>query len=67
MSEPTEADVQARAKRNFVAKNHDDRAWDVAFTQREARQGHSVLCLSEHERSEYLEQARYELRKQPAV
>ena len=66
MGEPTEAEVLARAKRTFVAKNHDDRAWDLAFTEREAREGHSVMCLSEQERQEYLEQARYELRSRPA-
>ena len=62
MSEPTEAEVLARAKRTFIAKNHDDRAWDVGFTEREARQGHSVACLTELERQEYIEQARHELR-----
>lgn len=62
MIEPDEADVLARAKRTFIAKNHDDRAWDAAFTEREAREGHSVLCLTEAERREYLEQARHELR-----
>lgn len=62
MSEPTEGDVLARAKRTFIAKNHDDRAWDAGFTDREARQGHNVACLSELERQEYLEQARHELR-----
>lgn len=66
MSEPTDADVLARAKRTFIAKNHDDRAWDPAFTDREARQGHPVMCLSEQERQEYLEQARHELRNRPA-
>lgn len=43
-------------------KNYDDPAWDAGFTEREARQGHSVACLIELERQEYLEQARYELR-----
>jgi hypothetical protein len=62
MGEPTEADVLARAKRTFIAKNHGDRAWDAGFTEREARQGHNVACLTELERQEYLEQARYELR-----
>ena len=62
MGEPTEAEVLARAKRTFIAKNHDDRAWDQGFTDRETRQGHSVACLSELERQEYLEQARHELR-----
>lgn len=66
MSEPTDADVLARAKRNFVARNRDDRAWDAAFTNREAREGHIVLCLSDAERDEYLEQARHELRNEPA-
>ena len=62
MSEPTEAVVLARAKRTFIVKNHDDRAWDVGFTEREARQGHRVTCLTEIERQEYLEQARFEHR-----
>ena len=62
MSEPTEADVLARAKRTFIEKNHDDRAWDAGFTEREIRQGHRVACLTELERQEYLEQARHELR-----
>lgn len=62
MSEPTDVEVLARAKRTFIAKNHDDRAWDDEFTEREARQGHIVVCLTELERQEYLEQARHELR-----
>ena len=62
MAEPTEAEVLARAKRTFVAKNHDDRGWDADFTEREARRGHTVACLTETERQEYLDQARYELR-----
>lgn len=62
MGEPTEAEVLARAKRTFIAKNHNDRAWDAGFTKREARRGHSVTCLTEVERQEYLEQARHELR-----
>ncbi len=66
MSEPSEADVLARAKRNFIACNQDDRAWDEAFTDRENRQGHPVLCLSEDERGEFLAQARHELLNEPA-
>ena len=66
MSEPNEADILARAKRNFVSRNRDDRAWDGAFTDREARQGHSVLCLSQDERDEYMAQARHELLNEPA-
>jgi hypothetical protein len=62
MSEPNEDEVLARAKRTFIEKNHDDRAWDEAFTDREARKGHTVVCLTELERQEYLEQARHELR-----
>lgn len=62
MGEPTEADILARAKRTFIEKNHDDRAWDAGFTEREARHGHNVACLTELERQEYLEQARHELR-----
>lgn len=65
MSEPSEADILARAKRNFIARNHDDRAWDDAFAGREAREGHIVLCLSEDERGEYLSQARHELLNEP--
>lgn len=66
MSEPTNDEVLARAKRTFIAKNRDDRAWDESFTQREAREGHPVHCLSETEREEFLEQARHELRNSPA-
>lgn len=66
MSKPTEAEVLARAKRTFIAKNHNDRAWDERFTDREARKGHSVACLTEIERQEYLEQARYEFSSRPA-
>lgn len=62
MNEPTEAEVLARAKRTFIAKNHDDRAWDADFTKREARKGRIVNCLTELERQEYLDQARHELR-----
>lgn len=65
MREPAEEDVLARAKRNFIARNRDDRAWDAAFTDREAREGHPVLCLSEDERGEYLAQARHELMNEP--
>lgn len=65
MGEPSEADVLARAKRNFIACNHDDRAWDAAFTTRENRQGHPVLCLSEDERGEFIAQARHELLNEP--
>ena len=62
MGEPTEVEVLARAKRNFISKNHNDRAWDAGFTEREVRQGHIVSCLTEFERQEYLDQARHELR-----
>lgn len=62
MSEPTDAEVLARAKRTFIARNHNDRAWDDEFTEREARRDHTVVCLTELERQEYLEQARHELR-----
>ena len=41
MGEPNEADVLARAKRTFIEKNRDDRAWDAGFSDREARQGTS--------------------------
>jgi hypothetical protein len=54
--------MSARAKRTFIAKYRDDHAWDAGFTEREARQGHSVTCLTELERQEHLEQARPELR-----
>jgi hypothetical protein len=66
MSEPIEDEVLARAKRTFIAKSRDDRAWDKSFTEREAREGHPVHCLTEIEREEYLEQARHELRNKPA-
>ena len=65
MSGPTEEDVLARAKRNFIAHNQDDRAWDEGFTDREHRQGHPVLCLSEDERGEFIAQARHELLNEP--
>lgn len=65
MAGPTEADVLARAKRNFIAHNQDDLAWDESFTQREVRQGHPVLCLCEDERGEFLAQARHELLNEP--
>jgi hypothetical protein len=65
MTEPTEAEVLERAKLTFLAKSHDDRAWDKGATQCEADKGHSVMCLTEEERQEYLEQARHELRAQP--
>lgn len=65
MSAPTEAEVLARAKRNFVAHNQHDRAWDESFTDRESRQGHLVLCLSEDERGEFIAQARHELMNEP--
>jgi hypothetical protein len=65
MAAPIEADVLAKAKRNFIARNQDDRAWDEGFTDREVRQGHPVLCLSEDERGEFLAQARHELMNEP--
>lgn len=65
MSEPSEADVLARAKRTFIAHNQDDRAWDESFTTRETRRGHSVLCLSDDERGEFIAQARHELLNEP--
>lgn len=65
MREPSEADILAKAKRNFIAHNQDDRAWDEAFTSRENRQAHTVLCLSEDERNEFLAQARHELLNEP--
>lgn len=61
MIEPSEAEVLARAKRTFIARNQDDRAWDESFAIRENRQGHPVLCLSDDERGEFLAQARHEL------
>ena len=65
MTESTEAEVLARAKSNFIDTTHDDRAWDKEAMQREADKGHSVMCLTEEERQEYLEQARHELRSRP--
>ena len=65
MSEPSDAEILARAKRNFIAHNQDDRAWDEGFTTREHRQGHPVLCLSEDERGEFIAQARHELLNEP--
>ena len=62
MSEPTDVEVLTRAKRTFTAKNHNDRAWDEVFTDWEVRQGNNVVCLTEVERQEYIEQARHELR-----
>ena len=67
MGQFSEAEVLARAKRNFIARNQDDRAWDEGFEIRETRQGHPVLCLSDDERGEFIAQARHELLNDPVV
>lgn len=68
MSEPDEFRVLARAKLNFAQKCQCGRVWDEGCAQHDAETGllSIDLCLTEEERSEFLEQARYELRNEPA-
>ena len=66
MAEPDETLVLARAKMNFARKGHGDRCWDADMVVDHVY-GSPVMALSEEERSEYLEQARYELRTEPSA
>ena len=68
MSEPDEFLVLARAKLNFAQKCSGGRIWDEACAQDDAGTGLSRrdLCLTDEERAEFLEQARHELRNEPA-
>ncbi|WP_375465746.1 hypothetical protein [uncultured Methylobacterium sp.] len=67
MIEPDETLVVARAKRNFAAKGHGDRAWDADNAVQAPLCGGSILVLSQEERDEYLDQARHELRSEPGA
>jgi hypothetical protein len=62
-SEPTpdDADVVARAKQNFLARNCGHRAWDCEAASLAPDHRGGVLPLSAQERSEFVEQARHEL------
>lgn len=66
MAEPDETLVLARAKMNFARKGHGDRCWDADIDV-DLAYGSQVMALSEEERAEYLEQARYELRSEPSA
>ena len=66
MAEPDETLVLARAKMNFAQKGHGDRCWDADIDVDHAYGTH-VMALSEEERSEYLDQARHELRTEPSA
>ena len=66
MTDPDEMLVLARAKRNFAVKAHADRCWEPDSTNCEESYGRSLMALSDAEREEYLEQARHELRNEPA-
>ena len=55
---PSQRDIEAVAMRNFEARNHRrDRAWSRA----QGKSDRPVYVLSERERSEFIEQARYEV------
>ena len=45
MAGPTEADVLARAKRNFIAHNQDDLAWDESFPPAGSKAGAPCALL----------------------
>ncbi len=68
MSEPDDYLVLARAKLNFARKCPGGRLWDNGCAQDEAvtRLSSKDLYLTDEERAEFLEQARYELRNEPA-
>ena len=66
MVEPEEPLVLARAKHNFAARGHGDRAWDDGDVGQATLCGGPILVLSQAERDEYLDQARHELRSEPA-
>lgn len=66
MIEPDEMLVLARAKRNFAVTAHADRCWEPGSTASEESYGRTLMVLSDAEREEYLEQARHELRNEPA-
>jgi hypothetical protein len=54
----SELDLELVAKQNFEARNvRGDRAW----SRDQARGGRPVYVLSERERAEFIEQARYQL------
>ena len=68
MSEPDEYLVLARAKLNFARKRPGGRVWDDGCARDEfgTRLSSRDLYLTEQERDEFLEQARHELRNEPA-
>lgn len=68
MSKPDDFLVLARVKLNFALKCSGGRVWDEACAQDETGTSMSSrdLCLTEVERAEFLEQARHELRNEPA-
>ncbi|WP_375455020.1 hypothetical protein [uncultured Methylobacterium sp.] len=66
MIEPEESLIVARAKRNFAAKGHGDRAWETDDPVQGPLCGGTVMVLSQAERDEYVAQARHELRNEPA-
>ena len=61
MVEPTDEDIDRRAKENFEAENRKDTYWDLAGLLR--IKPHTPLVLSEAERQRYRDQARAELIK----
>ncbi|WP_375460002.1 hypothetical protein [uncultured Enterovirga sp.] len=62
MSEPSDDHVLARAKQTLAQKGRNDRSWDKRAAKHQEEEGHTTLRLSDRERSEYLDQARHELR-----
>ncbi|WP_375408080.1 hypothetical protein [uncultured Methylobacterium sp.] len=66
MAEPDETLVLARAKLNFAQKGHGDRCWE-RDAGGDGTYGSHVMALSDEERTEYLEQARHELRSEPSA
>ena len=63
MSVTDATSILTKAKTTFAEKNHDGRAWDEACANVRDGLPAGVFHLSEAERAEFLEQARYTLAK----
>jgi hypothetical protein len=64
MTEIDEVLVLARAKLNLARKGHGERCWDIDGAEAHPTSECPLLPLSEAEREEFLEQARYELHRE---
>ena len=56
--------ILAKAKLNFARKGHGERCWDTDSAEAHAISECPLLPLSDAERQEFLEQARYELQRE---